>query len=149
MMRRLRAALPAGQYPVRVDGVLDLLIVRYDETGAANIRLASRPVYQSEPIPLTKSGQAGLPFNAIARNISYGLDSALQLVNDKLVLTNTVVRGNEKTIMGLDRQDISLEIDLYNGPISTLFINEQVTNWSIYRSVNNVTSRRTRVELIR
>ncbi len=148
-MFRVSQALPAGIYTVRVDGQQDQLRVSYTPDGDAVIRLSSRTLFRSEPVPLTTSGAPNSPARTLVQNMSYGIDSGLQIQSDRLVLTNSTIRGNEKTLSGIDRNDTGLEIDLNHGPVDTLFITDRNENWSVHRGENRVIESRSRIEILR
>ncbi|CAN5697994.1 hypothetical protein BH10BDE1_BH10BDE1_01900 [soil metagenome] len=140
MLNRLRAILPAGRHDVSFGfmqrGILD---VSYDKLGNVTIQLGPR-IIQSGGRALQRGFEP-------ASNVSFGIDGRVQLLADnRLAVSSMTIRGNEKTLAGLDRSDRSIVFDLSKGPSQTIFLTETNTNWSTYRAQNLTTTTETRIE---
>lgn len=142
--RRVNEVLPAGTYKVLINGKPDLMKVSYDQVGEPTVRLISKSLFDSSlQTPISKSS------GTLGHNMSSGLETGIQIIAGLAVLTTSRVRGNEETLYGLDRIDTSLDIDIHNGPVQGLFLNERVENWSAFRTKNTITIRRTLIEILR
>jgi hypothetical protein len=141
MLGRLRKKLPPGEYDVLLNFMTPAkLFVSYDADGNVTVRLGGRESIQS-------NGRALRRGFWLAPNMSYGIDGRVQLLADnRIAVSTTIVRGDEKTLAGLERTDLAIELDLKSIGTPTMTLTETRTNWSIYRTENQSKTTQTRVE---
>lgn len=145
-LARLAQTLPQGMYEVMINGFKkDILLVSYDKFMNATIQLANLPAIKTESTPLTRSGGIG----SLTRNMTFGVDTAIRLTLAGIELRTSTVRGNEKTLGGLSRSDVRVELNTATGPIQTMTIIEQYSNWSIYRANETSRTTNTRIEIVK
>ena len=149
---RLAQALPAGMYEVTINDIKkDVMLVSYDKAMNVTIRLASRPLLQSESVPLSRSGRTPSTgsLSTIVRNMTFGIDAAIRLSQNGIELRTSTVRGNEKMLTGLNRSDLRTQLNSATGPIQSIVITEQNSNWSVYRQDDVTQTTETRIVIVK
>jgi hypothetical protein len=129
LIQRLAKKLTKGSFNADVDGQAQSLAVDFREgSSSVQIRLGSAHLIASEPSPLTQTqlGPAAGARSGVAVQFQW-------LDGEKLVITNTIISGNESTYLGLQKRTVRVELDLSGGPITSFNVLETVSNRSDYR----------------
>ncbi|CAN5697844.1 hypothetical protein BH10BDE1_BH10BDE1_01890 [soil metagenome] len=143
LILKLKRLLPAGAYDADVNGRSEGLSVRFDPAGSVQLRLSSGHVTQSQSTPFTQSQWGGV------RGSRSGLGVQFQfLPGEKLVITNTILSGDENTYLGLTKRELRAEFDLSAGPITQIQVQETVTVTSVYRQEDTTYTVPTTVKIL-
>lgn len=104
MVFKISKLIPRGQYTVLVDGVQKKqLTVTYSDMGELEMMLGSQLLITNRPAPTTRNKEGFTNKTSVRMQL---------LLENRLLITNTIVAGNYDTPEGIVRRDLSLEITL-------------------------------------